>query len=485
MKRNASAAIWGLAVVALLGLSATQVRAANLDKALLKNGDTVLQELAKQRMGKPLHVGVLPFRVKKGGRDATFASSPLATSITSRLESALLMLMNDNEQSVGILTDVTGTASRQGVGAWRTNQSAFQKLFTPTYPLPYGRKTARADVFLTGLISNTGDRSNTKVVIQSFNAKSWQAGKLVLTEIAKFDVPTDRALLRDLGYNFSLTPQARSWTPAKRDAVAVNQVAAEDNGMQQPMGVTQEHSPENIAGIRFEMFYNKEKQILLPLMQGGKAPLFQAPPIKPGAELALGLTRVADGDALLGAVVKLNGKSLWRMEEDASINCNRWIYAKESKDRQDIFQGFMTDVEGKNLLKFKVLTEEESVAKASELGERAGWIDVDVFISGPGNNGPGPTIENEMAISTRGVGKTGLKKTQPETLGELQKQLRKANNVKVSRKKGVPRSGGLVVFDAEPEEGGKLEKGTFPNPVRLAGASIRYYDKSGMSVSPD
>jgi hypothetical protein len=151
------------------------------------------------------------------------------------------------------------------------------------------------------------------------------------------------------------------------------------------------------------------------------------------------------------------------------------------KDRPDILEGFYMDTKGNNLQRFKVLTAEQSAAKASELGDRAGWIDVDVFASGGGKTDE-ETDSEEARVTTRGLARSAKR---PATLRELRKLLAKANNVRLPTARG--RSiGGLIVHEATPEKGAPILTGSLTNPVHLGGISIKYWDRKsgGKEIEP-
>src|SRR5262249_15837914 len=141
------------------------------------------------------------------------------------------------------------------------------------------------------------------------------------------------------------------------------------------------------------------KQEITPLPQDGEgpqAPAFQVATAPEGAEVALVLTRNDTSNEMLGVVVKLNGQSLWNKEDKEAEKCRKWLYAPSRKE-PDRYEGFYTGLEGRNLLKFRTLTAEEAMVKASELGNRVGWIDVTVFGSSKQKGAQTP----EMQISTR------------------------------------------------------------------------------------
>jgi hypothetical protein len=322
-------------------------------------------------------------------------------------------------------------------------------------------------VFLTGVVRNEGDRTTTTVEIVAFTKDDWD-GKVKSTAVTTFTVKTDRALLRDLGHAFALSPDVakRGVEAADRDKQAVELVVAQEEGKK-----GKAPRPDDVAGLRFEVWYGDEKQTIKPLAgdkEGAKGALFQVSPPAAKEKVTLGLTRVSGEGKRLGVVVKLNGLILYKMDDRDGLQCLKWLFDAKEKGKDFKFTGFVMDADGDKVLPFRVLTRKESAAKVSELGDRAGWIDVDVFASGEEAQ-----EEEQLLVSTRGLPE-GKK---PATLAELRKGLLKRNNVQIKESSVVRRArGGLIVADLEPVKGAKLDTGQLPNPVRIAGVSIRYYD---------
>jgi hypothetical protein len=420
-------------------------------------------------------VAVLPFKVQKGTRKAGYDSAPLGTSLPGRLENALLVAMGDDEKTaLNIVRDAAAAAGRQKVGKWSTDREAFRKLFAADYPLAWGDRKVRADVFLTGGVSNSGDRGTTTVEVEGFTSKDWTEQGVKRFRVSRFTVRTDRALLRDLGYSFALSSRVlrRDVKPEQRDREAVAAVARAENGEKLAGDRQAGHSPANVAGMAFEVFYDRLKQTIRPLAEdreGAKSPLFQVDPVSVGAKVSLVLTRVSDEERRLGVVLKVNGLSTFQMDDRDSLQCRKWLYDRRDRGKPDRCDGFYMDVRGDRLLPFKVLTARESEARASELGERAGWIDVDVFASGEEAQ-----PDEQFLVSTRGLARAGR---HPDSLAALRKQLLKTNNVR-QREAKVLGKGGLIVAAPEPVPGAVLSTSTLPNPVRLGGISIKYYDRS-------
>ncbi|MFO0843636.1 MAG: hypothetical protein U0797_14775 [Gemmataceae bacterium] len=458
-------------------------RAGHLDKGLIGHGGQVIDALKGEHVK---NVGVLPFKVKKGERQALYAGAPLSVNMPERLENALIMAMDPEEKpAVNVIRDAAGAASKAGVGSYLTSERAFNALFAQNYPLAWGQSRVKADGFLTGTVTNTGDRS--KATVEIGLIKPGTFGKAPKT-ICKFDVSTDRQALADLGYNFSLSRSVlkRGYKRSDGDQQVQQQVKQEDQqGQKKPQTKqqTSQHSPDNVAGISYELRYNGEKQTITPLQgsQGASQSEWLAPPVKEGTKIEMVLTRKEAGEHKMGVLLLVNGRSSWKNESgDPLLNMKRWIRLGRHKDVPDLFEGRYEDLEGKNLLKWKALSAEESTKeKADELGNRAGWIDVYVFANKEGQPPTGTQQdEKDMFVTTR-----ALPKARSATFRAARAELCRINNVKMKEVKGASGGfitkrgeGGLIDYEVEPVEGGKIGTDDFPNPELLGHLAIRYWE---------
>src|SRR5262249_41192171 len=304
--------------------------------------------------------------------------------LPTRLENALILANDTNEaKALGVIRDAGKAASRARVGAGFSNAFKRRNLFkVKNYPLAWGNRTVEADVFITGLVTNTGERDKTTVQLE-FITKDDPSKLQRWPAVPAFSVETDLGVLRDLGYNFTL-PGARVMKRSPRAALAAGKAKRRD-GDGAP--AEKEVSPSNIAGMAVKIFYNGKEQPINPLSQGGKSKEFQVAPIAQGTKVAMSLTRVVGDGKKLGAVLKINGRSSYKEETEDAIRCRKWIYDPEDKGKPDKFAGFYSPDPGNpkklQVREWEVLSEEESRGREAELGERVGWIDVDVFASGP------------------------------------------------------------------------------------------------------
>lgn len=456
--------------------AALPVQAANLDQALLKNAPDLLVALKKANIKV---VGVLPFAVQRGTRPAAFDCAPLSAGLPTRLENALILRQPGNEPDeslLKVLRDVVGTAARAGVGAWSKDQAAFQKLFAGSYELAWGNKKLSADAFLTGEVRLLGDGIEAEVVITFFKPDSWKDGKPSQQLASTFKVKTDRSLLRDLGYNAVVNPRALKRKGAEKsdaeelDQEAVARVANEEEGKQPLPDAKQpdSHSPDSLAGFKFEIEYDGVKQAIRSEVggNGAKHPTYSVDAPKPGQKVSMFVTRTLVGDAKMGIVLRINGKSTWNQEDADPASCRRWIFNPMSVGKREDFAGFYReDKDGKLVCnEWKALDETAAVAAAATMGVRIGWIDLDVFASREEK----AAKDGMVLVSTR-----SMPKTQPSTLRDLRHQLAMVNNITISKVNSRHVSG-LLIGDVVPVPAGELKSDSLGNVVYLGGISIRY-----------
>jgi hypothetical protein len=454
--------------------AALPARAANLDKALLDNAPDLLVALKKAEVKT---VGVLPFSVKRGTRPASFDAAPLSAGLPGRLENALILRQTNQEaRAMKVVRDAAGTAAKARVGAWTKNEDSFKKLFATKYELAWGDSKLPADAFLTGEVRLTGDMKTAEVVVNYVKADSWKDGKPAMTELGKFKVKTDRSLLRDAGYNAVVSralirkPAARA-TAEDLDNDAIEQVTEEEKGTKPAPDVKEpeSHAPESVAGLKLEIEYDGVKQDVKAEAggEGAKQPTYTVAAPKPGQKVVLYLTRVAEGENKLGLVLRVNGRSTWEQQDMAPMNCRKWILDAKSIGKREDFKGYYRESEdGKELVcnEWKALDEAEAAERAAEMGNRAGWIDLDVFTARDAEAGS----DDGLLISTR-----SMTKKKPGTLQELREQLAKANFIALSPVAGRS-MGGLLIGDVNAVPAGDLTKDKLGNVVHLGGISIRY-----------
>jgi hypothetical protein len=534
----------GLAMLAALFVSTSPpVQGASLDKALLLKTGDVLAYLKEKNIK---NVGVLPFQVQRGDRKAAVGTTPLSMNLPESIENSLIMVMEpDEKRAVGIIRNSTATVSRAKIGLYRTKKDAYDKLYSLSYDLAWGGKKVKADAFLTGTVVNAGpNRGETTVEIQLLRANSWKNGKPTPEKTWTIKTRTDTMLVSNLGYNFSLSPtvlkrglvKANSKSKAvRRDETVVEQVTHEDDGDKTPgPGQTREHTPTNICGFAFELEYNGVKQ---PIVEenGG----YRAPRPNMGDVITMHLTRTDGDPGKRGVLLLVNGLSTFNKQDIDPNQMRKWIYGPDSKDRRDMYEGFYTGTSGKNLLKFKTLTAEESEGHMEKMGENFGQIRVIVFGSSeketpengnqnkkadkkkkpeeididekddkkkddkadtkkeetasedkkddkkkPDDKDDKATTDDDkdMLVTSRGM----VSKTNNLPLKKLRANLMKANNVRERERLVARRSaGGLILHEMEPVEGGNIATSDLPDATILGQLMITYYDKPSAPITDD
>lgn len=262
----------------------------------------------------------------------------------------------------------------------------------------------------------------------------------------------DRSLGRDLGYN--VASRALVIRKPKPDEVL-------------PESPT---TPDDIAGMKFGIEYDGRKQEIR--QTDGSEYTVAAPEV--GQKVVLHLQRIGKEAPTFGVVLKVNGRSVFEEQDGDSLACKKWLYPVTKRLRED-FAGFYTkDGDRLSCREFEVVKGEAAVA---QLGPRASWIDIDVFVSRPAAD---PAADGEILISTRGI---GTKKA--ATLSDARVNLASANMLKLPE---LPRAKPVEYAEAFKGAGtartaigpGKLlptmervTTGKFINPARVGGLSVR------------
>jgi hypothetical protein len=470
------------ALTAVLALGCTALAAgwcsaASLDRSLIATAGEVLDALAREKVRT---VGALPFKVKKGSRASALATAPLSTNLPGRLENALIVVQGSDKTAIQVIRDAAGTAARGSASGWSTSRAAFNKLFTLEYQPAWGAGKVKADAFLTGEVIHSSDnREATRVVFHLLKPGAWKDGRPAVEEVATFQCSTDRPLLRDLGYAFVLPRSMvarKGVTSRALDRQALKQLDDEEDG-KRPQPAQGSASARDVAGMRIEIEYDGKRQPISDLVggKGQKHPLYQVPAARAGQEVVIYLTRIAAEDAKIGVVLRVNGLSTLEMQDGPPESCTRWIYDPWKKGKREGYSGFYFQKGGGlEERKFQVLTAEESVGLTGEMGSRAGWIDLDVFVAGEPGGDPRDDPDG-LTISTRGA-----VKARGATLKEVREKIARANNLKLLKPKVTAR-GGLIVLGTATANPQPYQSSDLPNARAAGGISIRYYEKAASS----
>lgn len=433
-------------------------RADNLDAGLIGEVWEVQNFLTEHKVK---NVGVLNFRVKKGGgpKDGSFSLGTLPTTMPVRLETALIASLDPNK-GVGVIHDASATAAKTKA-AWYTHKADREKLFAVTsYPLAWGSQQVRPDALLTGLVTVAADLAHVDVTVEAI----LRTAPDKLQQVCTFKVPTDRALLRELGQSYAVPRNAMAATRSARDKQAVA------NALRRDQAPTDDLSPDNVCGLKFEVLYNDAAQT--PRRDDRSPGEWRVDPPQPGQKVAFRVSNAGQGDGRLGATIYVNGRSLWQqLTGPADDATGIWLF--DRGDAPTVFNGFFTSAKGENLIPFKVLTEQEAADREPEFGERVGTIDVEVFASRPGGQPEAETLTISRSLTKKGAAK-------PRTLTELQTNLLKSNPL-LKKAEAAARSGkrNLITGDEAAITGPEIKSAELPDRKPVGRLTIRYYDPKG------
>lgn len=454
---NARARSGWMVSAATLILSAgftSSARADRMDEGLLQAAPNIMKYLQDHNYK---NVGVLKFRVKKGATP-TFNIGPLNSNMASRLENALVLL-NEQEKPLGIIHDASKIAAEKNLPSYM-NPVGRQRLFAEQYPLAWGDKKVKVDVFLTGLVSVGEKMKKVDVVIEAFDPSHKS-----LAPIEKFEVATDRNLLTDLGQSFIVSARGgvakRDMEITQLDDAAVQDAVLRDESKQSP-------KQSKDAMVDFEIRYDGQKQdVTEDSSSGGELKVAEP---KEGQKVSFALRNTSQ--ERIGVVLMINGKNTINEEEKEAAQCLRWTL--DPGERYEI-KGF-SNTDNDQIKPFTVLSDAASEAVA--FTDNIGMIHVHVIRSGMAIGGNKDVDTDDAKAIARKVNLRGLTGYQAKKAGsagslpELQARLGKTAGSKVN-KRGLIEGGGDTVKDS------KLEKVDFPNPQLYMSQAIRYYKPKG------
>jgi len=518
MKRNPSpgsrtriAVAAGLLLAGLLlGVASPAAKAGNLDVALLERAGAAENVLIELHEKGYKNVGVLPFHVDRGPDEKSgYDVAPIALNLATRLENALILSQDPKSKKlVGIIRDAAGTAPPAGLKAYQSDkcsQDALEELFVEQYDLAWGDRKVKADAFITGRVINPAkpDSPYVKVIIEVFDSK-WdkESGGVKRQLVQELCVRRDRALLADLGVSFTvpgnkLTSFLKGRGPSSEDRDGF--IGSNGGwGKSKP-----KPTPEDVGGMAFTLYYGKQegdKGAAVPVKINAEG-VFEAPPPPVGSTVTLALKHLNKDKRTRAVVIKMNGRSLWRMEEQDSLLCQKWLI---KAGKSDTYEGYYFDTKGENMKPFVVEPVEKT--KGKDVGPKLGWIGVDVFADAEADqddkvadkkdgkkedkkDDKDALVSSSKVISLRSAGPPAtydgkaLKRAPLHTkpLAEVQDALQRENNVRVTpiffpRGKGKGRGFTVIAAAGSAKPGGDLrEEHALINPQPIASLAIKYY----------
>ena len=475
MRMNRDFGIASMLALAVRSSATPPTGAGQLDRELIRNAGPIIDYLGKYEVK---NVGILPFEVKEGSREASFDSAPLARTMPVRLEKTLIMALD--EDSFGIVRNPAGTTARAKVGSYLTKKADLDKLFAAKYDLAWEGAKVGVDRFLSGRVeTSVKDRSKTTVFIEAFTRASWEDGKVVLEPVLEFEVPTDRTLLADQGYNFALSRSALSpkVEPTERTKLAVRLIARREIGGKAHEGGSIA-TPDDVAGFASEVRYDNEKQQTEEVRSpkaGQKAPEYVVVAHPPGAKITLHLKRTDEGDAPLGLVLEVNGLSTCDTVDADSQLCRRRVYGPDLVGKSEAYEGFYPGADASSLLRFESVGSEEAKG-IDKLGARTGWLDIDVFASLRKKKpklSPEEEEESDAPLTmTRSLPRATRKGAK---FVDYQKSLFSANRQQREKSPVRKRSAeGIIYHPTAPVAVPPTSEALLPNPELIKHLSIRY-----------
>ncbi|MFO0846581.1 MAG: hypothetical protein U0797_30135 [Gemmataceae bacterium] len=511
-----------MVAAAAVGLAQVGAAEQRLDNQLNDRMDGLIAGLKK----KYKTVGVLRFRVQDGEGKATFGS-PLAGRMVERLETLLVLHNGEKEsQALGVVHDVAKVANKNKVGSWYTDAAERKKLFALQYPMAWGSKSITPDAFLTGKVTLSKDGKQTKVELEAFDKDNLNPRK-----IDTITLETDRFVLRDLGYSFAVAKRSRPMLAKARSIRDEDQQAVVKDGLQQNQDRRQQQQqqpkdkkdaqpkpqqqpqadPSNVGGVAFELLTDDKAASIRPnAAQGDVARwLVECPPA--GAAVSMRLKNTTE--KRLAVVLRVNGKSTindqlaepetaakWVLEPGKSYRVKGSYMVELSGQAEARGKGLkrnddslITETEekekpgakepqppqppqqkgGPKIRPFKVLVGQEAVQMKSQLGDKAGWIDIDVY-----EQGSEPKQQEQGLITPKGLPQSSEKAARA-TYNGLRSALLKSSQLKAVVKEEKKANGlvvkrSMIVPDTEAITSSENVKLTnFPNSQFVARVTIK------------
>jgi|GEM_PF-1105997 len=464
-----------------------------LEKALQGNAPKILDALRERKpQGKTLHVGVLKFRVQVGENPASDNIGPLNLLMASRLEAALILVLNDKDK-IRILHDPSAVIWENSNSRANPDTPEGRKAFFDNkYPPAWGsEKKLPADLLLTGLVKIDDRAKIVEVVVQALDRTGEKPKQL-----CRFEALADPRLLTEAGVCFALPRGANpkdienmkvAWENQDSDwPDKVKTVTTAVPGGFRPIAAASESSekpntpPTVVIGktkkinevqkvlreapILFEVLYNGEK---VKVREDGTVP---EPPA--GTKVTFRLKHKKKDEFTYGVVLKINGENTIfpHKRETDDFAYPKWILAPG--DSFEI-RGYQMDDAGKEAKEFKVLPSWESKQVEAYYGPHAGTFTVVIFQERR-NSGDSRLVHlmngNDVPAISRGV-PSSPPEERDNTLKALQKKLQAAGQEQSSPSRGA--RGLIVQGSLTKQEVTEVAFKGYPIPVSVL--QIRYY----------
>jgi hypothetical protein len=447
-------------LVAAFGIwfSISHARADAIDRMMVLDSDAIIQAI--RGLGAK-NVAVLKFEAKVGPAAPTFEAGTINVQMIRRIENLLVMTNDTKNPQLNLLVEAGRAAATLAHGTgpaltWKTPEGR-KELFKLKLPLAWDESQRFSpDAFVTGTVVASSDMKETRIVLRAFTRQNPAELKTIGTIAGdggsakgqSRGIHTDRVMLASMGQSFVLSRRLRGRSFETGDDAAADVAAQLNQSGQQPT-------------------VSPDAPVKLDILLGGQPVAVDPDPISPGEgkvrlreglaagkELAFRVTNT--GPEPVGALLAVNGRNTAAMDnEDITsknrADCRTWVL---KPGQSYTVRGFYTDAQTGRYEPCKVLTAEESVARAASLDTHLlGVITLDVFGKGAGlsvTHGGGPAdaqkieeqAEAELTDLTAGGDARSLK---VRGLAEL-----KARKLALAR--GLRESGGKLSFDVNKQK---------------------------------
>lgn len=371
-------------------------------------------------------IGVLRFLVVKqradGGDaeyDVTEIIGTIHQTLARRMEVALLFA-NDERAPIGIIDDASAVAATFEDASFLKAGNRAQ-LFDARYPLHWGKKPARPDVLLTGLMQIEKDLRHARLSLFIFSKENPELREIGDERL----IAIDSSWLSEIGESYSLTRGAfdggniaKTGGGSGEDDLPddlpddPNPGAISEQSLTSAVNVRDESSAHPLtdptAAVRVRVFY--DGQPVTPTFTGGVASIKEP---RAGQRVAIEVQKDSS-PTRYGVCVKVNGESTLNRMRLPDLNCRKWILSRPNQ--RILLRGYQ--VSDSEIEEFRVLTDLESISRELDYGKDVGTITVSVFPEGTIDE-PKSREERELDL----IASTKLPRKKLGSFGQLKSSL--------------------------------------------------------------
>ena len=322
--------------------------------------------------------------------------------MASRLENALIWAWNP-EHPVQIVTNASKTAAAKMPHANYKSPASRKALFDIFYELPLNvaNRHVKVDAFLMGVVGIDDGFRSTTVLVQAFDNRN----PVSYEDVLKFEVPSDRYLLADLGQGFSTIRRGPHMMRGDddlgsdlggthiTDPLGIVEVESSPSDTQVSSAFTTD-SPTSDFPVELRITYNGKDQTLQ--QEADSAQNWKLDDPEEGDQVLFHVKNLTD--ERLGIVLLVNGvNTLFEeyVEDKPAYKMSRWVlepgvqYCIKGYYKEDMKQ--YTPILG--------LSEEKSKEAMEVLGDLGGYVNLYVFSSESGN---GKEVPPNIVAMSRG-----------------------------------------------------------------------------------